>query len=175
MWWSLYKRYGPVYELTIPFFRLHIVNHPTYLEHIQKTNSKNYVRGSFNRNVFGQLHRGGIFVSDGKDWQLQRKAATRAFSKQNFENHITASLHHWLDILMRLLDRLAERKQVFDFQDLMGRFMFCLFLQMAFHEEEMALQVMSDDPECLRTAPEYVTAFDQAQLRKWKHLRRVFS
>lgn len=35
-WWSLYERFGPAYEMTIPFSRLHIINHPTYLEHIQK-------------------------------------------------------------------------------------------------------------------------------------------
>lgn len=38
-WWSLYERFGPAYEMTIPFFRLHIINHPTYLEHIQKVSA----------------------------------------------------------------------------------------------------------------------------------------
>ncbi|KAI5917898.1 hypothetical protein F4810DRAFT_694408 [Camillea tinctor] len=86
---SLYERYGPAYEMTIPFFRLHIINHPTYLENIQKHNSKNYIRGSFARNIFQALHRTSIFITDGQPWQLQRKAATRAFGKQNFEKHIT--------------------------------------------------------------------------------------
>ena len=26
-WYSLYRRYGPAYEMTIPFFRLHVINH----------------------------------------------------------------------------------------------------------------------------------------------------
>ena len=150
--------------MTIPYFRLHIINHPIYLEHIQKTNAKNYVRGAFTRNVFGELHRGGIFVSDGAQWSVQRKAATRAFSKRNFETHITASVHHWMRILMKLLDRLAERKQSFDFQELMGRLMFCLFLRVAFHEDKMANETLSDDPDCLNKMPDYVQALDQAQL-----------
>lgn len=161
-WYSLYERFGPAYEITIPFFRLHVINHPKYLEHIQKHNSKNYIRGAFTRNAFGDLHRTGVFVTDGKEWQLQRKAATRAFSKQNFETHITQSLHHWLDILMRLLSNLAEQQKTFDFQELMGRFMFCLFLRIAFHNDKLALDVMSEDPKSLESMPEYVEAFDQA-------------
>lgn len=152
--------------MTIPFFRIHVINHPAYLEHIQKENSKNYIRGAFTRNVFGALHRTGVFVADGKEHQVQRKAATRAFSKQNFETHITASLHHWLDILMKLLDNLAKEQKPFDFQELMGRFMFCLFLRVAFHEDKLALDVLSEDPASLTSMPEYVEAFDRAQLRK---------
>ena len=161
-WYSLYEWYGPAYELTIPFFRLHIINHPTYLEHIQKHNSKNYIRGSFTRNVFGALHRSGVFAVDGAEWQFQRKAATRAFSKRNFETHITASVHRWLDVLMELLGNLAREEKVFDFQEVMGRFLFCLFLQIAFHEEALALDLLSGNPASLDTKPDYIRAFDQA-------------
>jgi cytochrome P450 len=164
-WFSLYKRYGPAYEMTIPFFRLHIINHPAYLEHIQKHNSKNYIRGAFTRNVFGPLHRTGIFVSDGKEWQFQRKAATKAFSKRNFETHITASVHRWLDVLMDLLSKLAKKQEEFDFQELMGRLMFCLFLQIAFHEDILARNILSEDPESLKSTPDYIKAFDQATIR----------
>lgn len=163
-WYSLYKQYGPAYEMTIPFFRLHIINHPTYLEHIQKHNSKNYIRGKFIRNVFGPLHRSGIFIVDGKEWQFQRKAASRAFSKRNFETHITKSLHQWLDVLTGLLANLAKEEKDFDFQELMGRLMFCLFLQIAFHEDELGLEVLSKDPKCLTSIPDYIQAFDQAAL-----------
>ncbi|KAH8425110.1 uncharacterized protein LDX57_002859 [Aspergillus melleus] len=161
-WFSLYRRYGPAYEMTIPFFRLHIINHPTYLEHIQKHNSKNYIRGAFTRNVFQALHRSSIFISDGQAWQLQRKAATRAFSKQNFERHITRSLHHWIGVLMKLLSNLAKQEEEFDFQELMSRLMFCLFLRIAFHEEEMALYILSENVESLKSKPAYVKAFDEA-------------
>ncbi|KAJ5814857.1 hypothetical protein N7474_006634 [Penicillium riverlandense] len=163
-WFSLYKRYGPAYEMTIPFFRMHIINHPIYLEHIQKHNSKNYVRGSFIRNAFGPLHRTGIFIVDGNEWQFQRKSATRAFSKRNFENHITKSLHQSLDILTGLLANLAKEQTEFDFQELMGRFMFCLFLRVAFHEDKLAREILSEDPESLRSVPDYIAAFDKAAL-----------
>jgi hypothetical protein len=171
-WFALFKQYGPAYELTVPFFRLHIINHPTYLEHIQKNNSKNYIRGAFTRNTFSALHRTGIFVSDGEQWKLQRKVATRAFSKKNFENHITESIHHWLNILLELLHRMAEQSRTFDFQELMGRFMFCLFLRVAFHEDALALEVMSDDIKSLESMPEYVRAFDEALYRELG-LRRI--
>ncbi|KAJ9610624.1 hypothetical protein H2200_005401 [Cladophialophora chaetospira] len=161
-WYSLYQRFGPAYEMTIPFFRMHIINHPTYLEHIQKHNHKNYIRGKFTRNIFESLHRSGIFVADGLEWQTQRKAASRAFSKRNFETHITQSVHYWLDILLRLLSNLAKEQKEFDFQELMGRLMFCLFLRIAFHEDRLALDIMSADPKSLESKPEWVVAFDQA-------------
>lgn len=148
--------------MTVPFFRFHIINHPTYLEHIQKHNSKNYIRGAFTRNAFKELHRTSVFVTDGKEWQVQRKAATRAFSKQNFDNHITKSVHQWLHVLIRLLRNLAAKNMEFDFQALMSRFMFSLFLQIAFHEYDLGLDVMSDDPESLNSMPEYVSAMDEA-------------
>ena len=66
---------------------------------------------------------------------------------------------------MRLLSNLAKEQKEFDFQELMGRFMFCLFLRIAFHEDKLALDVMSDDPECLKSIPDYVEAFDQATYR----------
>ncbi|ETS79808.1 hypothetical protein PFICI_07337 [Pestalotiopsis fici W106-1] len=161
-WYRLYQQYGPAYEMTVPFFRLHIINHPIYLEHIQKHNSKNYIRGAFTRNMFATLHRTGIFVADGQEWQVQRKAATRAFSKKNFETHITRSLHYWLGILTRLLSNLAKEGTQFDFQALMGRLMFCLFLRIAFHEDELALDILSEHPRSLESIPPYVEAFDKA-------------
>lgn len=164
-WYSLYERYGPAYELTVPFFRMHVINHPTYLEHIQKHNSKNYVRGAFARNVFETLHRSSIFIADGQHWHVQRKTATKAFSKQNFERHITRSLHHWLGVVVRLLSNLAKEDREFDFQALNGRLMFCLFLQIAFHEEQLASEILSEDPRCLDTMPAYVQAFDEANYR----------
>lgn len=72
-------------------------------------------------------------------------------------------MHHWLDILMRLLSRMAEEDRAFDFQDLMGRFLLCLFLKVAFHEDKLAARILSDDPKCLEETPPFVKAFDKAQ------------
>lgn len=142
---------------------MHIINHPTYLEHIQKTNSKNYIRGKFTRNAFGTLHRSGIFVADGMHHQTQRRAALKAFSKRNFEDHIVGSVHHWTEVLLKLLANLAKENRVFDFQDLMGRMMFVLFLRVAFHEDgEMCGGILSEHTACLDTKPEFVRAFDDA-------------
>lgn len=63
---------------------------------------------------------------------------------------------------MELLGNLARDKREFDFQEVMGRFLFCLFLQIAFHEEGLALDLLSGDPVSLETKPDYIRAFDQA-------------
>ena len=66
---------------------------------------------------------------------------------------------------MRLLSNLAKEQKTFDFQALMSRFIFCLFLRIAFHEDKLALDIMSEDPKSLDSIPEYVEAFDQALYR----------
>jgi cytochrome P450 len=129
-----------------------------------QTNKDNYIRGKFTRNAFGSLHRGGIFVADGISHQTQRKAAVHAFSKRNFETHITAAVHYWLDVLLRLLSNLAKEGCEFDFQEIMGRLMFCLFLRVAFHEDALGREILSEDPRCLETKPAFVAAFDEATL-----------
>ena len=60
---------------------------------------------------------------------------------------------------------MAEQEKEFDFQELMGRFMFCLFLRIAFNEDKLALDVLSDDPVSLESMPTFVKAFDQATYR----------
>ena len=68
----------------------------------------------------------------------------------------------WLDILLRLLSSLAKEGKEFDFQEVMGHFIFCLFLRIAFYEDKLALEVLSEDPKSLETMPDYIQAFDQA-------------
>lgn len=63
---------------------------------------------------------------------------------------------------MELLGNLASEQREFDFQEVMGRFLFCLFLQIAFHEEGLALDLLSGDPASLENKPDYIGAFDQA-------------
>lgn len=63
---------------------------------------------------------------------------------------------------MRLLSSLAKEQREFDLQDVLGRFMFCLFLRVAFHEDEMALEILSADPKSLESKPAYVAAYDKA-------------
>ena len=45
--------------------------------------------------------------------------------------------------------------------------MFCLFLRVAFHEDRLSESVLSEDPECLKSTPDYIAAFDQATIRKF--------
>lgn len=66
---------------------------------------------------------------------------------------------------MGLLSNLSKEQKEFDFQKLMGRLMFCLFLRIAFHEDNLGLDLLSEDPECLESIPDYIQAFDQATLR----------
>ena len=68
----------------------------------------------------------------------------------------------WLDIPLRLLSNLAKEGKEFDFQEVIGRFVFCLFLRITFHEDKLALEVLSEDPKSLESVPDYIQALDQA-------------
>ena len=90
------------------------------------------------------------------------KRRPKLSASKNFEQHITITLHYWLDIFTKLLSNLAKEKKSFDFQEAAQRLMFCLFLRIAFHEDDLAKQVLSEDPKCLESIPEFISAFDLA-------------
>jgi len=162
-WWDLHKTYGPAYELSVPFFRLVVINHPKYMEYIQKTNFNNFIKGYEAKRNFHQLQRDGIFTSDGQAWYTQRKAAAKAFTKKNFENHITTVLHRHLEILLKLLKRLADERTAFDFQDVMSRLLVCSTIQILFHVSTGMDNIFTSEPSCLHEICEFTEAFDKAQ------------
>ncbi|KAM0751316.1 cytochrome P450 [Meredithblackwellia eburnea MCA 4105] len=128
-----------------------------------KKNHQNFIRGAFTRHALGQMQRTGIFVSDGQAHHFQRKSASKAFSRKNFESHITAVVQHHLKIMLSLLGKLADSGTPFDFQDLMARFTVCAILKIAFHDDTGTDTILSDDPSCLKGNAEFILAFDEAQ------------
>jgi hypothetical protein len=100
-----------------------------YLEHIQRTNFSNYVKGNqFYKNLYDILGDGIICVRfrsccsldrsvspspfpqvDGHSWQLQRKTAAKIFTVNNFKGIITRALENQMAKLIAIIDRHANR------------------------------------------------------------------
>ncbi|GAA6035648.1 hypothetical protein JCM8097_004947 [Rhodosporidiobolus ruineniae] len=73
---------------TMPFGKRFIcLTQPQELEHMQKTNFKNYEKGPQQRAVMGQVLGHGIFTSDGDLWNIQRKATSKIFNNNAFRGH----------------------------------------------------------------------------------------
>ena len=51
------------------------------LEHVLNKNFANYEKGKNVRDILGDFLGNGIFASDGKQWKLHRKVASRMFSR----------------------------------------------------------------------------------------------
>lgn len=74
----------------------------------------------------------GIFVSNGPVWKAQRKLASNIFSVSNFRNHVQETVQEDLTTLSSLMDRLVEKGQQVNLQDIFFRFTLSSFATMAF-------------------------------------------
>ncbi|GAA5832431.1 hypothetical protein JCM11251_006452 [Rhodosporidiobolus azoricus] len=145
-------------SFTVPGNRMIEISKPEYLEYIQKTNFKNYVKGRrFYNNLTGLLG-DGIFCVDGDAWHLQRKTTSKLFTGNNFRQVISAGLDHNLDRLLTIVGRHADSGAVFDLSDLFFRFTLSSFTEFAFGHDIGALSTETDAP-----VP-FAQAFDYAQV-----------
>ncbi|GAA5902147.1 hypothetical protein JCM8208_002488 [Rhodotorula glutinis] len=154
---ELVKDRSRAVSMTVPFRRMIEVSSPDYLEHVQKTNFANYVKGpTFYRNL-SPLLGDGIFCVDGHQWQLQRKATSKIFTANNFKGIITTSLERNLNTLVTIIGRHADRGETFDLADLFFRFTLNSFAEMAFGRDLGSLSTETDEQ-----IP-FAVAFDEAQ------------
>ncbi|KAI5480061.1 hypothetical protein MNV49_002026 [Pseudohyphozyma bogoriensis] len=147
--WSFvsHQQYGPGFTGTIPGMRfIDISTRPDWLEHVQKTNFGNYVKGAkfyeCNKDVLGK----GIFNSDG----------VKIFTAASFRQLITPAIQKDLAALTTLLDHYAASGEPFDLQEVFFRFMLQSFGRIAFGTDMKNLSI--DRPEV-----PFASAFDFAQ------------
>ncbi|GAA5998531.1 uncharacterized protein JCM10292_002763 [Rhodotorula paludigena] len=145
--------------MTVPGRRMIEVGRPELLEHVQKRNFSNYVKGQqFHDNLAPLLGHDGIFVADGAVWTLARKTTAKIFTAHNFKGVITASLETNLQKLLAVIGRHADRGEDFDLSALFFRFTLNSFAEMAFGQDLHALSTETDAP-----IP-FAAAFDEAQV-----------
>lgn len=112
--------------------------------------------------VLGEIQRTGIFNSDGKQWQVQRKAATHAFSRNHFLGPMRDKITRHVQVMVQLLDSLSTTQQPFDFQELMARFTMLLSLDIGFSDTSALQHTLTADPACLACRSAFADAFDRA-------------
>jgi len=73
------REYGDVVHLGgVGAQQFYLITHPRDIEHVWKTHSKNYVRGS-NFQMLKPLGGNGLFLSEGEPWRNQRRLLQPAF------------------------------------------------------------------------------------------------
>jgi cytochrome P450 len=162
----------PNFSWTVPpVGRIVFLNHPAYIEHIQKTNFNNYVKGNFLRNAFGDfIGTTGIFVTDGDEWKRTRKMASRVFSAGQFRRVVTTVVHEELQSVNGLLDTITaeEGQGTIGLPNLFFRYTLSSFSKMAFGAD---IDCLSPDPACLHKDVPFAVAFDAAQ----EHINNRFA
>ncbi|XP_038981724.1 cytochrome P450 94A1-like [Phoenix dactylifera] len=111
---------SPTYTITMP--STVITSNPKNIEHILKTNFRNYPKGDDFMAIFSELLGHGIINSDGDHWKLQRKAASREFSTKNIRTIILDKVGSEVaDRLVLLLSKAAATGASLDLHDLLDR------------------------------------------------------
>ncbi|KAG0139498.1 hypothetical protein CROQUDRAFT_726558 [Cronartium quercuum f. sp. fusiforme G11] len=170
--WAAQKEriYGLGYSVTLPRMRLIEISRPDWIEHVQKTNFQNYVKGSLFQEVMSDVFGQGIFVTDGAVWKSTRQVTTRIFNSQNFKTIVTPAIHKTLRSLNDLLEFKAEQRSIVELDDLFHKFTLESFLKMTFSRESGSLSLNKTDQN---TTDPFANAFDFVQ--KQMDLRFVFT
>lgn len=124
---------------------------PKNIEHVLKTNFKNYEKGDFFRDPFTDLLGDGIFNIDGDKWLHQRKTASHMFNQKKFEGHIWLAIQKNIAKVYGILEKATD---TFDMFNLLNRFTLDTIGEIGFSKSIGSLE----DP----TSP-FLKSFDRAQ------------
>ncbi|XP_009113810.1 cytochrome P450 86B1 isoform X1 [Brassica rapa] len=148
---------------------------PANIEHILKTNFKNYPKGEYYRERFRDLLEDGIFNADDELWKEERRVAKTEMHSSRFLEHTFTTMRDLVKKkLMKLMEKMATSKRVFDLQDVLVRFTFDNICISAFGVDPGSLGV--DLPEitfakAFEEATEYTLARFLMPPFVWKAMR----
>lgn len=128
-------KYGPGFSFTVPGFRIIDISKPEWIEHVQKTNFNNYVKGTMFQSIMYDVFGTGIFVADGAMWKRTRQATSSIFTINTFRNIITPASQKSIEGLIQELQSAADERRSMDFCHLFFRFTLDSFVQMTFSKD----------------------------------------
>ncbi|GAB2277063.1 hypothetical protein Dimus_011771 [Dionaea muscipula] len=127
---------------------------PANVEHVLKTNFRNYIKGSYvNSNLFDLLGH-GIFNADSELWSLQRKIASHEFNTKSLKSFISRTVRSEIsDRLLPYLFRACddEGREV-DLQMIFEKFTFDNICNLAFGVDPACLDAAHDQDSSKSTS-----------------------
>ena len=119
---------------------------PGVVDHFLRANFPNYVKGARYAVPFADLLGRGLFLADGRLWNLQRKLASYSFTSRSLRHFsgrvLRAHLHRRL---LPFLAAAADSGEPVDLQDALKRFTFDSICRVAFGVESSTLLEAAGD------------------------------
>ena len=129
------------------------VTTPENLKYILKDNFSNYEKGILFREVLQELLGDGIFNTDGKQWQEQRRLAVQQFKRRSLHEHMSSVMIAHSNIVLNHLERYAEQQKNVDLQKIFYSFTLDTFSEIA----------LGHNIDSLNQKSPFSDAFDRAQ------------
>ncbi|KAG0078803.1 Protein kinase alk2 [Linnemannia elongata] len=129
-----YNELGPVWSISLPFFRMVQGDSPELVEHVLKNNFWAYEKGPVVRDLFSDLFGKGIFTADGSDWKWQRKMASHIFNVRAFREYTNDIFVAEGQKMLAYLGKAADEGTPIDFHALMLHFTLDSFGAVSFGE-----------------------------------------
>lgn len=83
------QEHGSFIQYPLKVATVYNVSHPTVIQHVLQTNSKNYSKNTVQYNTLGQITGEGLLTSDGRSWFTHRRLMQPAFHRQRLEEYAT--------------------------------------------------------------------------------------
>ncbi|KAL1188255.1 Cytochrome P450 86B1 [Cardamine amara subsp. amara] len=152
-----------------------MTTNPANIEHILKTNFKNYPKGVYYRERFRDLLEDGIFNADDELWKEERRVAKTEMHSSRFLEHTFITMRDLVyQKLVPLMDKMSTSERVFDLQDVLLRFTFDNICISAFGVDPGSLDIdLSDIPfaKAFEEATEYTLSRFLMPPFVWKPMR----
>ncbi|KAJ3268957.1 Protein kinase alk2 [Terramyces sp. JEL0728] len=141
--------------ISIPFSEPYIfVNDPESVEYVTSTNFDNYVKGRFTKCRMTDVLGNGIFNTDGHDWYVQRKLASKVFTNKNFKTNIDTVFTDNINILLKVLNEYGTESKSIDMHNIFHRYFMDSFGKIAYGIDLQSLE---------KGSAAFVASFDRAQ------------
>ncbi|KAJ3322243.1 Protein kinase alk2 [Boothiomyces sp. JEL0866] len=129
-----------------------LINDPESLEYVMNTNFENYVKGTMWGSRVTDFLGHGIFNSDGQEWYMQRKLASKIFTARAFKANIETVFASNIQTFLKVIK--DKNDQPIDLHDMFHRFFMDSFGEIAFGIEIHSLT---------RDQVPFAQAFDRIQ------------
>ncbi|KAI7950355.1 hypothetical protein MJO29_009029 [Puccinia striiformis f. sp. tritici] len=157
----------PGFSITLPGARVVEVSKPEWIEHIQKTNFENYVKGEMFQSLMADLFGKSILVTDGADWKRSRLVTSRVFHISVFKTVVEPRINPTMIEVLDVLQVSSDEGRAIDFSNLFNRFTLDLFVEMTYGKKLGLLgeesRIRNGDPAGSSYSEVFSDAFDFSQ------------